>query len=534
MTTRSPRRRPGFTLMELLIACGLIGVVMAMAMQAFMGLNKISNQTRSKLIASSEASKGVLEVAALIRRAHIIFYTGKPITAGTTVDAVGETAAGDGMDPVAWLGTNDPRTDAVPAQLGGGAGGLVTGPKLPYAFQQQTLPTIGNTAIENLKRGQFRFWDYNGGGIAADATSMLVGPAHRLKTADPYVALPYDRFFPSPLLYIAEANLATDGNNDGTVGDMFMPVSWTFHVVYLAPMDVSLDFTEGHPRPWESTNRQMDLAPPAANAPAGAKPWARSTVPFELRVLTVPGVDADKNGTIVSTHTPVLTPNNVVEYLDAPFDYPPNGVNYDPIAIPFIVGVPGAPPTLGAASALGAAQTFRPGPGGPPPPMTLYKSAGARVNGALHVNYNNVGNDPPNAAALAIRIPGNTPRDRVIAQYVDPDSVHGTCVRLLNNIGATPGQTASQETQHAVSRGQFRRYLNAYGGEYLYNHYKALLPAGSVWSTQMGAPLPKRALISVATRYRNDSRVPFQFASDQIEVDLENLVRYQSINRRGR
>lgn len=534
MTTRSFRPRPGFTLMELLIACGLIGVVMAMAMQAFMGLNKISNQTRSKLIATSEASKGVREIAALIRRAHVIFYTGKPIASNTTVDAVGETRAGDTLDPVTWLPTNDPPTDGVPFQLGGSATGLVPGPKLPYAFQQQTVPTIGNASIENLRRGQFRFWDYNGGGTAADGASMLVGTNHRLKTADPYVAFPYDRYFPSPLLYIAEANLATDTNNDGSIGDMFMPISWTLHVVYLAPMDVSLDLTQGYPRPWESTNRTMDLAPVAANAPAGAKPWPRSTVPFELRVLTIPGVDADKSGTVVSTHQSAVTPNNVVEYLDAPFDYPPNGINYDPIAIPFIVGLAGPPPVAGAATALGTATTIRPGPGGPPPPMTPYNSARARVNGALHINYNNLGNDPPNAAALAVRIPGNTPRDRVIAEYVDPDSVHGTCVRLLNNIGATPAQTATQETQHAPAMGEYRRYLNAYGGEYLYNHYKALLPVGSVWTTAMGAPLPKRALISVSTRYRNDSRVPFQFGSDQIEVDLENLVRYQSINRRGR
>jgi hypothetical protein len=111
-------------------------------------------------------------------------------------------------------------------------------------------------------------------------------------------------------------------------------------------------------------------------------------------------------------------------------------------------------------------------------------------------------------------------------------------VRLLNVIGATPVTLNTTENRHPVVMGKYRRYLNAYGGEFLYNHYRALLnpasPDFTGWDWAKGAPLPRRALISIATRYRNDSKIDFQFANDSVELDLENLIHYQSINRRSR
>ena len=57
---------------------------------------------------------------------------------------------------------------------------------------------------------------------------------------------------------------------------------------------------------------------------------------------------------------------------------------------------------------------------------------------------------------------------------------------------------------------------------------------GSGWVVENGPGIPQRALVSVATRYRSDSNTAFQFGSENLEVDLENLVRYQSISRTSR
>jgi prepilin-type N-terminal cleavage/methylation domain-containing protein len=506
----------GFTLVEVLVAAALIGVVMAMAMQAFMGLTRISNLARSRMIAASEASKGVHSVAALLRRAHVIYFTGKPIATGQTVDNAGDlnTFRANLMSAATFTGLNDPPVAPVPNVLG--ASGPVPGPAVQYAFGAVNQP-LGNAFMQAIPRGRFRFWDWGGTG-GVNPANTLVGNAQRLQTSEPVASgMPYDRYFPSPLLYIGEATFATDATDGqvGSIGDMYMPVSWTFYVVYLAPMDVGANAVASPPS-WTSTQRPMDRGP-----------WgtARSTIPFELRCLTVPGVRSGTGNPML--HQNYQTPNGVTEYLDAPFDYAPGTVNYDPIPVTF---------SLDAAKALQTAQTTNRGA------LGTVNGSGARVAGAHHDHYGKIGNDPPNQQALSTRLAGAPPiTDKVLASWVDPDSVHGTCVRLLNTIGLAPGLPNAAENAHPPRGGfgEYRRYLNAYGGEYLYNHYRSVVVAGgvpdySVTGLDTGPGIPKRALVSIATRYRNDSRVDFQYASDQIEIDLENLVRYQSINRRSR
>jgi hypothetical protein len=157
--------------------------------------------------------------------------------------------------------------------------------------------------------------------------------------------------------------------------------------------------------------------------------------------------------------------------------------------------------------------------------------SGERIrNGGIHANYNQLGNDPPTQQALANRLGTRPATDRAVVSYVDPDSVQGTCIRLLNTIRPRAHDTAPGH--------RYRRYLDAYGGPFLYNHYARSLPPGTgvdqrgAWKIETGAgALPSRALVSVTVRYRNDSRVPFQFSTASQEVELENLKHFQSINR---
>jgi hypothetical protein len=334
---------------------------------------------------------------------------------------------------------------------------------------------------------------------------------------DPSATRAYDRYFSSPLLYIAEAELATDRNlagaQDGTIANMFHPLSWTFHVVYLAPMNIK---DPNNAPPWIA--RAKDIPRDRAVG------WNRSTIPFELRVLRIPGVktdlDADNNRT---TSQRVLADGTVPK---PPYDYPMNQVNYHPVPISWETN----PATTPKADTFRNTQTRRLETAG-----AAVNASGARVRGPAavpHANYNNIGNDPPTDEVLAQRFPNERPRDTVLASYIDPDSVHGTCVRLLNTLGVSPHTAGLGETAHAVpaAMGEYRKYLNAYGGEFLYNHYAALTPNPATWDVTRGSSLPRRALVSVSTRYRTDSRISFNFATETIEIDLENVVRFQTLN----
>ncbi|MFN3431139.1 MAG: type II secretion system protein [Candidatus Sericytochromatia bacterium] len=509
-------QRAGFTLMEILVAAALIGVVMTMALQAFMGLQNITAVTRSKLVAGSEASKGVHGLAALLRRAHVIYYTGRPISGAVADFPAGQ--AGAVMTAATLVGTaaNEPPTDPIPNALGANGPASHQAGRTRYKLTDPTNRAfaLNDPLYVELPRARFRFWDW--GPLANNNT--LNTPDQRLRTNDPAAVRPYDLYFPSPLMYLAEASFAVDavgGAANGTIENMFQPLSWTFYVVYLSPMNAE----PNQPAPsWVASRKPIDRVP--ANSAAG---WFRSTIPFELRVLTVPGVEADRDGNR-DTAQRILADGTLPK---PPYDYMPNNINYHPVPIPHFPG------TANTASYLAAAQRRL-----ERPPAPMANAGGARVrngSGQTHPNFNNIGNDPPSQAVFDHpRLGDARPNDKVLAQYVDPDNVHGTCVRLLNTLGAAPTSADQREAFHAPppAFGEYRRYLNAYGGEFLYNHYASLVqsPPAAAWNTAMGATLPRRALLSVATRYRTDSRVPFQFASEIIELDLENIVRFQSLN----
>ncbi|MNS45532.1 hypothetical protein D3C72_780030 [compost metagenome] len=514
-------RHRGFTLIEILVAATLIGVVMAMAMQAFMGMGRLSDVAKSRMVASTEANKGVREVAALLRRAHVIYFTGRPFQAGAGVIRMNTDA-----DLAARPGTNrdysnDPVTDRIPDVLG--ANGPLPGPMLRYNFTDPTEPIIGGSPLSNVRRGAFRFYDW---GAGANANTLLGPQRLRSREPNPPGAEATELDFTSPLLYIGEIDFAQDrtgfgpgGATDGAITNMFLPLSWTFHVVYLAPMAIPANPTTADLPSWTTTRRPSDLAPGG---------WRRSTIPFELRVFTIPNVDSTREGDRF-----IAQRNGLGNHVKgAPFDYVENTINYDPI--PILSGG-------NAGDFLNPAGTTKYRYRNPPPngPLATANASGARVNGGMHTNFNNIGNDPPSQAALLIRTQDseNNDRritDRVLAQYVDPDSVHGTCVRLLNTIGASQGELLTREDNANQNAALYRRYINAYGGEFLYNHYRALLTNPASWDNRRGAPIPQRALISVATRYRTSSQVKFQFATESIELDLENLVRYQNLSRRSR
>lgn len=521
MSMRRHDARSGFTLTEILVAAGLIGVVMAMAMQAFMGLTRISETTRSQIVAQSEASKGVHAVAALLRRAHVIYFTGRPLdpnvgnfplarrgnallsNPGNVTDLVGDPNV-------------DPATIRIPAALGASGPGTFQSGTTFYNFTAGSRDfLLTDAGLQQYNVSKFRFWDWGG-----DATADTLRGAERLRTQDPAATRAYDRYFSSPLMYIAEAELATDNNGgaqDGTIANMFLPLSWTFHIVYLAPMNIK---DPNRPPSWISTRRPMD------RAVAG---WNRSTIPFELRVLTIPGVESDSNMVRATGHRQ-LADGSVPK---PPYDYVAGSINYHPVPINWETDP----------AVIPKADTFRVGVSRrlEPAPAAPVAAGGARVAaaGAIpHPNYNNIGNDPPtNEVLTKATLGGVRPRDVVLASYVDPDSVHGTCVRLLNTLGTSPHAAALGEVPHVVPgpMGEYRKYLNAYGGEFLYNHYAALmpnpLPVGvQPWDVTRGASIPRRALVSVSTRYRTDSRVKFNFATETIELDLENVVRFQTLN----
>jgi prepilin-type N-terminal cleavage/methylation domain-containing protein len=521
--------RAGFTLTEILVAAGLIGVVMAMAMQAFMGLTRISETTRSQIMAQSEASKGVHAVAALLRRAHVIYFTGRPLNPGVgnfpavRRGDVMQSSAGNVTDLVGDQNV-DPLTLRIPSVLGATGPGEFQAGTTFYNFTAGSRDfLLTDAGLQQYNVSKFRFWDWG-----ADATTDTLRNNERLRTQDdnPAATRAYDRYFSSPLMYIAEAELATDrntaGNQDGTIANMFLPLAWTFHIVYLAPMNIK---DPNRPPSWISTRRPMDRA---------AAGWNRSTIPFELRVLTIPGVEADMDG-VRQTAQRVLADGTVPK---PPYDYVANSINYHPVPINWETD-PAVIPKSTTFSIL-TSRRIEPAPA---PPVN---AGGPRVRagGAVpHPNYNNIGNDPPTNEVLSRALLNNLqgaaqrPRDVVLASYIDPDSVHGTCVRLLNTLGVSPHAAAIGEAPHNVPgpMGVYRKYLNAYGGEFLYNHYAALmpnpLPVGvQPWDVTRGASIPRRALVSVSTRFRTDSRVKFNFATETIELDLENVVRFQTLN----
>jgi hypothetical protein len=157
----------------------------------------------------------------------------------------------------------------------------------------------------------------------------------------------------------------------------------------------------------------------------------------------------------------------------------------------------------------------------------------------VHGNWNNVGNDPPSELCFANRqyydqaanngqgalLAARDVTDVSIASYIDPDSVHGTCVRLGNDWLRKSGNVG------LIAKGEAnpRPYVNAMGGPQKYQP--------SWWNADnpdVLAQPPKRALVSVSTRFRYTRQTPFAFATESVEVDLEALERFQTTARMKR
>ncbi|HEY9720870.1 MAG TPA: prepilin-type N-terminal cleavage/methylation domain-containing protein [Oscillatoriaceae cyanobacterium] len=517
------RRRGGFTLMELLVACALTGIVLALAMQGFMDINRVSDLARSRMMARSEAEHGLQTVVDIVRRCQIIYFNGRPLNKIDDVSASGANTA----DINNALNNNKPNTQVLPPTLA--TDSPANGKDVYYNEQDPGDLTSLFAAMHHFKHTHFRFYDPVT--PPTTTTDVITNPTanhDRLQTNDPTVTDPYDKYFSGPLFYGAEAKfsdaqapaLAAAAGTD-TNGEL--PISWTFYVLYLCPMPVTPPGGLVSLPSWVSrggyTDNKLD------KTSTNGTPWARSAIPFELRLLTITGVPAG-SGALQFDPAPGAmghSPSDLI--MGVPFDYLQGKVVYDPVAIPmqvnatsFLVGKYTYPIST-------TTTTFRNASG--------QRVLGTTYNAQIHANYNNIGNDPPSNQALGYA--GVTSTDRVLVSYIDPDDVSGTCIRLLNTI-APQGHAVKASAANA----KYRPYLNAYISNpqstadvgFLYDTYNNILNAPLL--TANGAGMPTRAFISITVRFRNNSQVPFQFATENMELDLDNLTKYQSLDRRSR
>lgn len=509
------RGKPGFTLIEVLVAAGLVSVVLGLALKGFTEAKKIADITKSKVIAEEEAALGAQKLAKIVKRLHAIYFDARPLARQTTdITTLGQLASVRTAAPPAWL-----------------TGGAITGLTVPKVFLGATTSGLHQVPIRDgwsgagVDRSTF-FLRHLDDSVNGTEDGPLSAPGQRLRTGDNTGAKNFDRFFTSPLLYGGEATFDNAAPATGAVAnagsrvEANLPVTWTFYLVYLAPMRFDKATEDGHalfPVQDGSLNGRRDRGPEG---------WVRSTVPYELRLLTIPdvvAVDIGSNGGSEAAPNPTAAslPNrvgyhngrrlDVVSVLPFPYDVLNLEANYDPLPMPM------------------TADTFV--------QMTTnsthYGAAcGPRVkspaNNAVHGNFNNIGNDPPTQAALSTRRHWDaTTRtftnavepitDTLLARYVDPDAVHGTFVRLAND------WNYENETET-----QPRPYINAYGGPIRYN---------PLWwnadNTAANTP-PTRALVSVATRFRLSRQHPFAFSTESVEVDLETLTRFQTMDYRKR
>lgn len=477
--------RSGFTLIEGLIACALIGIVLAVAGNAFGEMFKASDITRSKLKAEDDAQRAAKQLSALLGRCHIIFFSGYPILR----DPVGAAAnRGQNQSGETWARISAALNTTIPPTLRSASSGTTRTLRYNFANPQNRTPWVGG-ATPSL--GSFRFVD------------PTVAPAARLRSNNLTEFNAGRHVFDAPLLYAAEA-IFDWTNTNGLSPRVGLPMAWNIHVLYLAP-------TPPNDRdPNLASDR--DFGTNTANVR-----WDRSTVPLELHLLTIPNVKSGIN----TTGTPPAAANlgwswindgrkpipaGETNYQAPPMDYVQNRVNFDPLPLPW-------GPNGGAG-------------------LRLAGASGNRVRGALadaHGNFNNIGNDPPNDAALGDRLLG-TPTDHVLVSNIDPDSAEGTTVRLYNTIG--------QDSGHALAAGESSpRLLKAYLGDFAYSYYAQHYSSAATTPASMFGPtgtaggghgaLPRRAFVSVALRYRSRAGIPFQFATATAETDLTPLVSYQ-------
>jgi type II secretory pathway pseudopilin PulG len=496
----------GFTLVEVLIACLLSSVVLGLAMKGFSTSQSIADQTRSKSLAAQEAAQGVREVTDILRRSAIVFYSGQPLKGSATgalnpapapAIVAGPGGGGPYNYPLIPAGSGIPAVFSTAPYVG-------AAPQLRYNIG---IPTAPWGPLPTLSRAAFRFQVPGGGGpFFRDSTVA----ANRIHSSDPsLVANNEQTFFSAPLAYAAEAimNPAPAAGQDN-VGSM--PIGWNFYVIYLAPMDIQSASDPLLPVPGASLAGKRDLG-------TGPIPWLRSTIPLELRVLTIRNVSAVSPsiaGDPYFGRQRYTEPGTPLPYVPSvPWDFKPGQCNYDPIAFPNNAAAPGLITTAG----------FTPfGLGG----VTTHDTE--RVMGGLpHTNFNSLGNDPPTDNVFLtflpapLGLPGGVnanSSDRVLARWIDPDSPGGTFVRFANPM-ATNTLTFSAGVPNVSVPGCTPvlpgnvRYVDTIEGGFQYND---------------NVPVAANALVSVTTRYRTGRNLGFFFSTKSEDVSLEASVNYQT------
>lgn len=510
--------RRGMTLIEILISTALVGGVMAISFRGFDEIRAVTERTKSQVIAQHEATQAVKELARILKRSHVIYYDARPLgDAGFLLNTVGSINAasiagltaggyrvtGSLVDVPELLRTGAPTGTVFYPSTNGPHNAAFDGAYMGVNRHDFRFLTVATNATGGLNRfaGTTRFPL-----MQADQTSLPMGAA---------AALGSDRVFSNPLLYCAEAtfNTNTPAGGGEVKLDSGLPMTWTFRLVYLAPMrfdpDDPRDVGDGL-LPLRAPNTPGDRRDRIQNGVANG--IYRSNLPLELRVMTIPDVRAIFSG---ATAPPAVSNSNyfiwgrradLKSIYPFPMDAAAGRVNYDPVALDMVAQSLNAESTgqriLDAAGTLMALAT---------------PASGPRVRlGQPHPNFGYIGNDPPTQDALNTRGewtgvgfgPARAITDVVLARYVDPDSVGGTCVRLANGNRALGIP--------AVVPGSDRNYVNAYAGP-------------QRW--RPGLQLPKRALVSVATRYRTARRIPFSFGSESVEVELTAMNRFHVVDR---
>ncbi|MEB3222211.1 MAG: prepilin-type N-terminal cleavage/methylation domain-containing protein [Candidatus Sericytochromatia bacterium] len=525
MTVAPTRKAPaGFTLIEIIVSAGLMGLMMAMAVRGFSEARKLGDIAKARSIARQEAGIGVQKLARILSRCHVIYFDTRPLNGITST-------------PVA-TSLSSIRA-AVPPQLVSGSinGTALANPAIPFGGTTSTLyiQPFRDFRTTTAARAAFRVRPLNdslpGFETAGNNPQLMLAPGEYTSGAR---TSNFDHTFPSPLLYCAEANLAVgvpDANN--TMLAAALPVTWTFYLVYLAPMrfETNDDGNGLFPVQEAATNRtangfrDMGRRSDSTTGTANTR-WTRATLPYELRLLTIPDVQALRTPLVTDTGQLAAVPPvpgkamgrhfDSVGVLEAPFDIPRGEVNYDPV------------PLATVDHGLDATRH---------PVYTSTQASGSRVSGqGSHGNWNNIGNDPPANVCFNLRnlydasanggqgqmVAAREITDVVLASHIDPDSVHGTCVRLGNDWVRKSGGIG------LIAKGETnpRPYVNAMGGPQKYQP--------SWWNADNPDTLagpPKRALVSVSTRFRYTRQTPFAFATESVEVELEALQRFQTTSR---
>jgi prepilin-type N-terminal cleavage/methylation domain-containing protein len=527
-------RRRGFTLPELLIAAAVGSLILGLSVTAFSEIARSIAASRSRFDAQRHANTALTRVGDLVRRGHVFYYSARPMAAQTTV-----CTGRSGTEHAPRSALPDPLVDLAEVSVA---------PR-PPGDTGFARPDVWLAAPTVSKR-RFRFTsptdDASGGG---DPNFLLrVAPGKR--TGDPY-----DDRFPGPLAYFAVADFRKTLTGDASNPTALLPRSWTFYVLYVAPMQLQAN----DPNFAMPGNPRDSLAPPVTGTNAD-----RTAVPYELRLLTIPDVCAGAiaapagaynvttaDGSLAANQgqydpegrrllAPGAAPGADASFPDPPFDYDGRNAsrraNYDPVPIP-MTNPPAAAfdedslTTIFRYTLPSGARTGRP-PSGP-------RIAG----GGRHANFGMVGNDPPTAEVFGNRIAPQFAdetgairirpiADTLLMPYVDPDTVPGTSVRFVNNVHE-PTAAPGADGRIALGAGGFyHRFIEPIGPgcDYFENRVHALT-GNTTADTALGAfgVRPARALVSMSVRYRSRRDIPFQFATVTSEIPLDGIEQFSKV-----